>query len=291
MYVLDDVLDDVLHAYSTPSPFLSLTLVMYMYIHPVHPLSRDPSIEQRKLLQCTPDVGRLKTSGGGCCTSADCAKYPLVKLQSNEYWSCEASANKNLGNRCYARQKAKKNKKKCGVDKSLGCGPTADDFALCENGIKDADESDIDCGGKACAKCEAGQRCKKRDDCAAKMDCKGGFCDAKKCSSDKMCYFSKKCLSKKSNSPNTLISACVPSHHALTGTFHNFEVILDFLFFFFINLPTSQLSLPGLKMGTKEGLIVEPLIAKGAKMVLLANSIFTVNPRFARKANAKLQVS
>jgi len=44
----------------------------------------------------------------------------------------------------------------------------------CTDGLKNTDESDIDCGGR-CANCAAGRACNGDDDCAS------GVCSAKVC--------------------------------------------------------------------------------------------------------------
>ena len=46
--------------------------------------------------------------------------------------------------------------------------------AHCNNQVKDADESDIDCGGAACAKCVNNKKCNNENDCGS------GYCNDKK---------------------------------------------------------------------------------------------------------------
>lgn len=45
----------------------------------------------------------------------------------------------------------------------------------CENGLKDADETDVDCGGPSCLPCADGQVCAAPSDCASTF-CEGGVC-------------------------------------------------------------------------------------------------------------------
>jgi hypothetical protein len=45
-------------------------------------------------------------------------------------------------------------------------------FCATANGLRDGDESDVDCGGPRCRKCANGQRCR------ADRDCQSGFCTA-----------------------------------------------------------------------------------------------------------------
>ena len=42
-------------------------------------------------------------------------------------------------------------------------GPT------CSDGVKNFDEADVDCGGKACAPCDDGKECSKQEDCVSKV--------------------------------------------------------------------------------------------------------------------------
>jgi len=44
------------------------------------------------------------------------------------------------------------------------------------NGVRDGDETDVDCGGSACGPCEKGDRCTDRDDCESLYDCIGERC-------------------------------------------------------------------------------------------------------------------
>jgi hypothetical protein len=51
------------------------------------------------------------------------------------------------------------------------CGTSTDDVVIaylnfCSNGIKDNEETDIDCGGTACSKCSSGKLCNVNSDCA-----------------------------------------------------------------------------------------------------------------------------
>lgn len=59
----------------------------------------------------------------------------------------------------------------CGV--GMGCSPTAACLPTCQDGVADANESDIDCGGfSACLKCGTGKNCPDGNSCIS------GACDA-----------------------------------------------------------------------------------------------------------------
>ncbi|MFO0644493.1 MAG: hypothetical protein U0183_35065 [Polyangiaceae bacterium] len=52
--------------------------------------------------------------------------------------------------------------------------------ATCEDGAQNQDESDIDCGGAKCKKCDTQKKCKAGADCTSKV-CKDGVCQAPTC--------------------------------------------------------------------------------------------------------------
>jgi len=45
----------------------------------------------------------------------------------------------------------------------------------CDNGIRDGDETDVDCGGTLCARCQSGQQCLVNSDCSSDL-CVSGVC-------------------------------------------------------------------------------------------------------------------
>ena len=53
--------------------------------------------------------------------------------------------------------------------------------ATCSDGIKDGNETDVDCGGGACPKCGTGKNCSVGSDCQSSV-CGGGICQAPTCS-------------------------------------------------------------------------------------------------------------
>jgi hypothetical protein len=55
-----------------------------------------------------------------------------------------------------------------------------DAAAACKDGVKDFGETDVDCGGPACAPCADGKRCEAGADCTDKV-CKDGTCAAPSC--------------------------------------------------------------------------------------------------------------
>jgi len=65
-----------------------------------------------------------------------------------------------------------------------GCGPEAPapDLAVtgCQDGQRDGQESDIDCGGPTCAACGNGSRCGQASDCQSRS-CEGGLCQPTSC--------------------------------------------------------------------------------------------------------------
>ena len=67
----------------------------------------------------------------------------------------------------------------CGCDSGESCGgagvPGQCGVPLCQNGMKDPGEGDVDCGG-TCAACAAGRHCSKQADCAAGTTCDQTYC-------------------------------------------------------------------------------------------------------------------
>jgi hypothetical protein len=47
----------------------------------------------------------------------------------------------------------------------------------CTNGVKDSGETDVDCGGGTCPRCQGGQTCTSRNDCHTAL-CTGGTCQS-----------------------------------------------------------------------------------------------------------------
>jgi len=63
-----------------------------------------------------------------------------------------------------------------------GCG-AAPGKCRCQDGVKNGDETDVDCGGAACAGCGGGKTCGMASDCAANVpECVQGACCINKCS-------------------------------------------------------------------------------------------------------------
>jgi len=54
-------------------------------------------------------------------------------------------------------------------------GTSGEPYAGCLNGVRDGDETDIDCGGATCRRCEDGQACGADADCV-NLSCPAGLC-------------------------------------------------------------------------------------------------------------------
>lgn len=54
-------------------------------------------------------------------------------------------------------------------------GSDAGSYKRCLNGVRDADESDVDCGGPVCRRCDDGQACGHAADCIS-LGCSGAIC-------------------------------------------------------------------------------------------------------------------
>ncbi len=72
------------------------------------------------------------------------------------------------------------NGKTCGADKG-GCGATAG-YCRCDDGVKNGDEADVDCGGATCERgCGTGNTCAMTSDCLS-GSCADGYCCNTTCS-------------------------------------------------------------------------------------------------------------
>ena len=61
------------------------------------------------------------------------------------------------------------------VDETTGGPPET-----CVDGVRNQDESDVDCGGQACSPCDVGQACNEAGDCVS-LVCSGNTCQAPAC--------------------------------------------------------------------------------------------------------------
>ena len=69
--------------------------------------------------------------------------------------------------------------------RDLKCRP-----AQCNDGVKNGNETSVDCGGDACPRCSVGDKCKVASDCESNV-CTGGLCVAAACTADQCpaCFF------------------------------------------------------------------------------------------------------
>ena len=104
-----------------------------------------------------------------CTYNSDC-DAPLVCLYGECVAECKAQVDCPEGYDCVNSS--------CELGNGAGGGTPLPEY--CSNGIKDAEETDIDCGGM-CAPCAESQACSSGDDCASK-NCLMGVCQASTCS-------------------------------------------------------------------------------------------------------------
>ena len=67
-----------------------------------------------------------------------------------------------------------------GASGSAGAAGTGGGTPTCDDGIQNQDETDVDCGGDLCTRCQHGQSCQDHYDCGAGI-CAGGTCYAPSC--------------------------------------------------------------------------------------------------------------
>jgi hypothetical protein len=66
------------------------------------------------------------------------------------------------------------------------CDPATQLCASCFDGLRNGDETDVDCGGDHCPKCPQGRTCKDFTDCIPMMPCVDGVCCGEPC--DDVCW-------------------------------------------------------------------------------------------------------
>lgn len=121
----------------------------------------------------------------------------------------------------------------CGA--TLNCGTCgAGDFCSggvcgCANGFKSGSETDVDCGGNACAKCGSGLKCLAGSDCSSGFCADGVCCDkacsgtCEGCTSAKTGQTTGQCANITNNTdpdnecPNTVASSCGTSGMCFNG--------------------------------------------------------------------------
>lgn len=118
------------------------------------------------------DEGESDVDCGGSCRKCDLGK----KCESND--DCRSENCNLIGHIC--------TEKPCTGDKDCANGLACDlsdntckTPETCSDGIKNQDETDVDCGGTKCAKCENGKTCNDPSDCV------NGECEDGKCSGEK----------------------------------------------------------------------------------------------------------
>ena len=111
--------------------------------------------------------------GSGACVRGRCASPTCVDgaLDGDESdidcgGSCAACATDQL---C-------RDDTDCQADAGLVCDSAHRCVARCNDGVRDGEESDIDCGGPVCSACAAGGACRSPFDCSGKLECESGVC-------------------------------------------------------------------------------------------------------------------
>jgi len=139
-----------------------------------------------------------------------------LKNQSTYYWNVKAQNEVGLWSSTSSSNGIFIDASGSGTDDDLNASTVGDiDYHVCANGVKDSDETDVDCGG-SCDACKAGSVCKVSADCVSincengicaeatctdsiinqgesDVDCGGNYCDA--CSEGLSCVYHRDCAS------------------------------------------------------------------------------------------------
>ena len=111
---------------------------------------------------------------GASCQSGICATIPICENAAHDGDETDVDCGGTVCAPCDPG-------KMCAIDRDCTMGNTCQGGVcattpICENKVKDGDESDVDCGGITCARCADGQMCGSSVDCMAGSTCQGGVC-------------------------------------------------------------------------------------------------------------------
>lgn len=105
----------------------------------------------------------------GPCKEVQCDGAGSTKtVNKPELTSCEGSKYCNKEGTCVECVKSEH----CTTSPYLVCSSAGACVSHCTDGKKNFDETDVDCGGNACAECGEGKECTINDDCAEGLLCK-----------------------------------------------------------------------------------------------------------------------
>ncbi|MFT3775481.1 MAG: hypothetical protein QM820_59800 [Minicystis sp.] len=173
-----------------------------------------------------PDCGACL--GQPCDPQNNCGNGTFCSIQDNICCStvcgdkCEACVQVKTGQpdgTCAAVPYTMDPDNECGA--LGGCGQ-APHKCRCEDGMKNNDESDVDCGGMTCPRCGGGQMCGDPTDCASTVPaCVSGACCSSLCTAP--CFYCDtfgQCISAPPGYPNATCSAnqaCGPAGVTCAG--------------------------------------------------------------------------
>jgi hypothetical protein len=127
---------------------------------------------------CGACLGKPCDAKHGCGNHTFCAVPENICCSSACDGKCEACAEAKTGEpngTCAPIPYGMDPDNECTALGSCGAAPGK---CRCEDGVKNADESDVDCGGATCARCEGGKTCGGNMDCAT---------DVPECTTQKIC--------------------------------------------------------------------------------------------------------
>jgi hypothetical protein len=121
-------------------------------------------------------LGEPCEADGGCADQTVCVTQDDVCCATLCGLKCEACSKVKTGQAsgtCAPILLGEDPDNECGD--AGGCG--VNNECRCQDGVKDGDETDIDCGGTTCAPCEGGKTCNADSDCAPEVPaCVSGAC-------------------------------------------------------------------------------------------------------------------
>jgi hypothetical protein len=145
---------------------------------------------------CGACLGQPCDPQNGCGKGTFCAMPENICCSSACDKKCEACSKAKTGQPDGTCAPVPFGKDPDGECASLGACGASPNTCRCEDGVKNGDESDVDCGGSACPKCEGGKTCGTNVDCAADVpECVDGACCQSLCQAQcRYCDVGGKCV-------------------------------------------------------------------------------------------------
>ncbi len=137
-----------------------------------------------KEMQCDGSGGEMTVNNDGdvpatACQMTSCVGGNVMSMPSAQGTACSVGNGKSCD--------GEGNCVECNTDADCGpsglfCDTISNTCFSCMDGVRNGDESDLDCGGERCVPCLQGQQCNTLKDCTGALVCADGICCSSQCS-------------------------------------------------------------------------------------------------------------